>query len=856
MWWHKELTKKIRVCVDYKVTLNQVLDSEHYPLPIPEDIFTELSGGSVFCVLDLSGAYQQLLLEEASREYMTINTHLGLFRPTRLQFGVSSGPSVFQCAMDQILEGLGNVKCFIDDIVIKGKSLLDCYQNLEEVLKRLLCYNVRINLEKCQFFSNEIKFLGHIISRDGVKPLPEKVDAILKAPEPKTVTQVQAYLGLLNYYGKFLPRLSECLTPIYNLLKNDTPFKWTESCQRAFENSKKLLLENQLIVHYDCNKELFLTSDASKYGVGAVLSHKIDGEPISFASGTLNSAQKNYSQVEKEALAIIFAVKKFHKFLYGRKFVLVTDHQPLKFIFDPLKRIPVTANARLQRWALLLSGYSYEIRYRKGTLLANADALSRLPLPEVAVATEEISYLNFSDDLPLNFKEIAYCTKTDPILSKVCEYVSAGWPKSVSEDSLKPYFVKRAELCVEQKCVLWGSRVIIPLKLRSKVLSNFHESHQGVVQSKMLMREFCWWPNMGQDIENLILSCDICQSSRSFTNACSLSSWKPTESNFERVHIDFFYVKSTTYLLIVDSRSKWLDVHIMQGTTAPQVIEKLCETFAFIGIPAQLVSDNGPPFNSREFVSFLKANGCEALKTPPYHPQSNGLAERTVFTVKKFLTRLENLNPKLSREVRLQNFLFTYRNSPNATGMSPNEILFKQKPRTRFDLMKPHNIISRKTKKENRERVVINFKVGDRVWCKELSKGTGWVKGIVFKQLSAVRYVVNVEGIHKYYHASSLRLCFSPSVEYESDISVENETRPETLSEEPPVQPFIEDNFENREAALDANSNGESARSAVPEGSPAAREVEEGRNVNVEITASPTLRRSSRPRRAPDRLNL
>lgn len=197
--------------------------------------------------------------------------------------------------------------------MIKGTNIIDCYDNLVQVLDRLQGYNVRVNLNKCQFFSNEIKFLGHLICKEGIKPLPEKVEAIVRAPAPNSLTQLQADLGLLNYYCKFLPRLSECLTPLHKLLKNDTPFKWTDECEEVFKISKRLLLDNRLLAHYDCSKELYLTTDASEYGVGAVLSHKIDGAPISFASGTLNTAQKKYSQVEKEALAIVFAVKKIHK---------------------------------------------------------------------------------------------------------------------------------------------------------------------------------------------------------------------------------------------------------------------------------------------------------------------------------------------------------------------------------------------------------------------------------------------------------------------------------------------------------------------------------------------------------------
>lgn len=826
----KRNDRKIRVCVDYKVTVNKMLDIEHYPLPLPEDIFNELSGAGNFCVLDLSGAYQQLLLDEHSREYLTINTHLGLFQPTRLQFGISSGPSVFQYVMDQILKGIKNVKCFIDDLVIHGTTRTECYENVKKVLDRLREYNVRVNLEKCQFFCDEIKFLGHLVGKDGIKPMPEKIHAIINAPTPKSISQLQSFLGLINYYGKFIPRLSEKLAPLYNLLKNKR-FEWSEECNNAFQNSKNLITNDKLLVHYDSSKEIYVTTDASNYGVGAVLSHKIDGEPIYFASSTLNDAQRNYSQVEKEALAIIFAVQRFHKFLYGRKFILVTDHQPLKFIFDPLKKIPVTANARLQRWALLLSGYQYVISYRKGKLLGNADALSRLPLPELADVTDCINYFNFSEDnCHLDSEQIALATQEDSLLSQVYKYVEQGWPNYVKDKNLKSFFNKRSELTIEQQCILWGSRVIVPLKLREKYLNCFHQSHNGIVQTKMLIRNYCWWPGINEDIERLIAQCDTCQASRNYTNSCPTYPWTKTNYNFERIHIDFFMKNNITYLLIVDSHSKWIDIHIMNGTSASQVIEKLCKTFAIIGLPTELVSDNGPPFTSHEFIHFLKSNGIRVLKSPPYHPQSNGVAERMVQTVKNGLSRLEGSMSGITKELKLQNFLFMYRNIPNCTGMSPNEIIFKYKPKIPFDLMKPQKDV------KTNESIGSRYQVGEMVWCKSFDKKM-WVKGVVSKCLSPVRYLVIVNGIEKCYHGSSLRKCCSgnkigeqESVRfsknknwfYRNSISESNDG--ENVDE----RETLEVDQNDREVRVTDNNQGESMR----------------------------LRRSARVRKPPDRLNL
>lgn len=207
-----------------------------------------------------------------------------------------------------------------------------------------------MNLQKCKFFENKVKYLGHEISYDGIKPNKEKVTAIIEASIPQNLTQLKGYLGMLNYYGKFLPKLSDTLFPLYQLTKKNICFEWSIECDRAYKASKELLTQNQLLIHYDPNKSIIIRSDASPYGLGAVLSHEIDGRdrPVLFSSSTLTSAQKNYPQLHREALAIIFAVQKFHKYIYGKSFKIYSDHQPLRDIFNDSKITPIAAG-RLQR---------------------------------------------------------------------------------------------------------------------------------------------------------------------------------------------------------------------------------------------------------------------------------------------------------------------------------------------------------------------------------------------------------------------------------------------------------------------------------------------------------------------------
>ena len=265
-------------------------------------------------------AYQQLELAEESREYVVITTPKGLFRYTRLPFGIASAPGMFQRVMESLLKGIKGVMVFIYDILIARESDRGNLESLEEVLRHLEKANLRLKKSKCQFLQRSIDYLGHRIDAAGLHPLPSKVQAIHDAPAPHSVRELKSYVGLLSYYSKFLPNLSVTLHPLYRLLRKNTQWKWSRAQQSAFEESKKLLTSDKFLVHFDSACDLSLACDASAYGLGVVLSHKMsDGsdKPIGYASRTLSAAEQNYSQLEKEGLACVFGVKKFHNYLFG-----------------------------------------------------------------------------------------------------------------------------------------------------------------------------------------------------------------------------------------------------------------------------------------------------------------------------------------------------------------------------------------------------------------------------------------------------------------------------------------------------------------------------------------------------------
>ena len=427
-------------------------------------------------------AYLQLPLDEASKPYVAINTHKGLYTCTRLPFGVASAPAIFQKLMDTVLQGIPGVVCYIDDILISRADEETHLRTLGQVFARLEKHGFKLKQEKCGFLLRSIEYLGHIISQNGIQPVPTKVTAILNAPKPINVQQLRSFLGLVNYYGKFIPNLATLLHPLNALLRADRKWKWSPECDKAFQDAKDQLTSAKVLTHYNPTLPIVMAADASAYGVGAVISHVFPDSserPIAFASRTLTTSEKNYAQLEKEALALVFGVRKFHQYLYGRPFTLITDHQPLTTILGPKKGIPSLAAARLQRWAILLSAYKYSIRYKSTTAHANADGLSRLPLPTTSAPTDKgVSTFNIGQvqALPVTFQDIQKATRRDKVLSKISVFVQEGWPNQVDEE-LKPYNTRQAEIGIEGGCLMWGIRVIIPESLQPQVLKSLHESH-------------------------------------------------------------------------------------------------------------------------------------------------------------------------------------------------------------------------------------------------------------------------------------------------------------------------------------------------------------------------------------------
>lgn len=425
---------------------------------------------------------------------------------------MSCAPAKWQRKIENILKDIPGVVVFIDDIQITAPNDITHLQRLEMVFKRLQEFGLKINCKKSQFIQNEIEYCGYKINRLGIHKLNSKIEAIQKAPQPKNITELQAFLGLVNYYGRFFKNLSSILEPLHRLLRKENKWQWTSECDTAFNLIKQQMQSDTFLIHYSPNLPVILAADASPIGVGAVISHIMpDGteRPIQMASQTLNKTQRKWSQIDKEAYALIFAVKKFFQYLYGRKFTLLTDHKPLVQIFSPAKPLPHMSATRMQHYAIFLQGFTYDIKYKTSKDNSNADALSRLPLnceEKFMFESADIIEINQIATLPVTVEEIADETLKDKEIIQLLHGLQTG----VSLSHTMRFGIDQNEFSLQSGCILRGTRVVIPSILRKKVLRDLHEAHFGITKMTMLARSFCWWPNIDLDIKNCVNNCVQC----------------------------------------------------------------------------------------------------------------------------------------------------------------------------------------------------------------------------------------------------------------------------------------------------------------------------------------------------------
>ncbi|PIO53491.1 hypothetical protein TELCIR_25173, partial [Teladorsagia circumcincta] len=332
--------------------------------------------------------------------------------------------------------GLEGCAAYLDDVIVTGRNIEEHVANLEALFRRISDYGFCVRIEKCNFLMPQLRYLGNIIDATGCRPDPAKIEVIRKMPHPTDIGQVRSFLGMLNYYGHFISEMRQLRAPLDELLKKNVRFEWSAECQDALQCAKDVLASDLLLTHYDPTKEIVIAADASEYGIGAVISHRFsDGteKAVHHACRSLTAAEKNYGRVEKEALAITFALRKFHRYIHGRHFKLLTDHKPLLAIFGSKKGVPVYTANRLQRWALIVKNYDSTIEYRSTSSFGQADALSRLIADQSKIEEDQVIatiekesntiFINAISKLPVDAKKIAEETSKDPVLQSVLKFV-------------------------------------------------------------------------------------------------------------------------------------------------------------------------------------------------------------------------------------------------------------------------------------------------------------------------------------------------------------------------------------------------------------------------------------------------
>lgn len=672
----KNNSDRIRICLDPQ-NLNKCLRREHYKLPTFEEITNDMKNAKYFTTLDANKGFWQIKLTNQASELTTFATPFGRFKFNRLPYGLSNAAEIFHRTFSEIFNGITGVKVYVDDIIIFASTINDHNKILETVLNIALNKGIKFNRDKCKILTNNVKYIGHIFSAEGIKVDPNKIEAINKIPTPTNKNDLLKFLGMVTYISKFVQNLSNKTANLRELLKKDNQWQWLQQHQNEFDNIKLLLTTTPILKYYDESKDVVLSVDSSKDGLGAVLLQ--NNFPIAYASKSLNNTQKGYAQIEKEMLAITYGCQRFHQYLFGKKFIVESDHKPLESIFvKPLDNCPL----RLQRMKITLQQYNLTVKYKPGKHLYLADALSRSSQedPNFEIIENEIeSQINLLKDSKTIstqlMQKLQKETENDPELSEIRKLIGNEWPDKNNNDLIKPYFKNRFQLSIHDNCVMLGNRYIIPKSMRDEIFKKLHYTHMGIEKTIARAREHVYWPNYINEIVNKIKMCEPCLTFRNSNVKEPLINRETPSQPWECVSMDLFSFKNKQYLLIVDNYSKFPEVICCNdNTTSKKMIESLKIIFSRHGKPKILYSDNGPQFTSTEFCEFIKLWDIIHKTSSPHNPQSNGFIERQVQIVKNLFKKALYDN----KDFYL--VLLEYRNTPLGLNKpSPAQLLYQRK---------------------------------------------------------------------------------------------------------------------------------------------------------------------------------
>ena len=685
---------KIRICLDL-TKLNVNVKREVHQLPSVEETLAKIGKGKWFAKLDANHGYWQMPLNEDSQKLCTFITPFGRYFPTRGPFGLTSMPEIFSRKMDIMVEGLSNVVKSMDDFLVFAEDEGTLEEKVDELLKIMQEWGMTLNRKKCIFKAKKVQFLGYNISAEGIYPVEERLQAIKKMNPPKNLSEFRSFLGMAQQLARFCPQYSETANPLRDLLSTKNCWVWTEVHTNAFQKIKEILCTPPVLAMYDVNRKTKIRTDGSKLnGISVILLQQHDDniwKPVDCRSRYLSTTEKGYAPIEIEMLAISWGINRMSLYLSGLPtFIVETDHKPLIPILN--NKSLQDMSPRIQRMRMCLLQYNFFATHIRGKDLIDADCLSRSPVDmptevEETAEKEVEMYVNLVyNELPATeerLNKIKLAVKEDEELQETIREMQSGWKqeKNTYKGSIRIYWKCKDELSLVRGLLLKGRRIVIPKTLRRGILQEIHMGHLGENSCKSRARQSVYWPGMNKDIENLVSNCHICISMLPNKSKNSMIIRELPTRPWEMVGSDLFEWSSKKYVIITDYYSGYPEVYLLKNEKASSVIEVTKDVFARHGIAAKVVSDNGPQFKAMEYKEFAKQWQFDHDPSSPYYPQSNGLAESSVKSVKRLLMKTHK-----DRSEFLKGLLIL-RNTPRKNGLSSAQILFGRQLRDNLPTM-------------------------------------------------------------------------------------------------------------------------------------------------------------------------
>lgn len=732
-------SRKWRLVIDYR-KLNKVIEDDKFPLPNIEDIIDTLAGAQYFSHLDLSQGYYQCSLRPEDRPVTAFSTPSGQYQMTRLPMGLKISPSTFSRLMTIAMSGLDMTKClvYLDDIIVFGKTIEEHNKNLIAVFEKLRSVNLKLNPKKCNFFKTELLYLGHLISAEGVKPDPAKVEAVKNWPRPQNADEAKRFVAFANYYRKHIRNFASLCYPLNYLTRKNVPFVWDNECEKAFNTLREVFLKPPVLDFPDFSQSntFNLHTDASGYAIGAVLSNK-NGRPIAYASKMLNNAERNYPTIEKELLAIVWGIRHFRPYLYGRKFDVYTDHRPLMYLFsltDP--------SSRLTKFRLALEEYDFEVIYKRGAENVIADALSRISSQDLKGITEKVNLVTTrsktrstnNETSAQNESRIDHPTTTETshievVIDPQCndikltpELITIPIFKNMSHlrgimEKLKEFCEKSKKACLIirknnnhahdlivnikslkmrniPKILILGEKIkeILNKEDKQMILNDYHilptAGHAGIKRTLKTIKQKYFWKGMHKDITDFVKSCLKCQKYKATNKERTPSIVTTTaDTAFEKIFMDLVgpLIPSEGHEYILTTQCE-----LTKFVTATPIKDKSTETVAkaFVnsvilkyGVPNRIASDRGTEFMSELFAELAKLLEIKKLNSTAYHHEAIGALENTHKVLGNFL-RIQCSNKIFNWSDWVPYYEFAFNNTVHSsTNYTPFYLLYGRNSR-------------------------------------------------------------------------------------------------------------------------------------------------------------------------------